>query len=324
MCVVYLMNSNSKACLRGGRLVVEREGERVASVPFNELDCLVVSEHAQVTTETVFRLLGQEGQLVYVDFQGRVTGVLEKGRRSLRRLQRQMQTFAAQGRRTELIRQIVQAKLSSQQEFLRRHGSKHRESANEIIQCLDNMLGQLSQMDIDAMRGCEGAAAKRYFDFFPRVLPENWEWQGRNRRPAQDPVNALLNYGYAFLEREVRLAILGVGMDSRVGFFHANDGRRDSLVYDMMEPFRSSIIDNFVIKQINYRRFQPEQFSLEGELGCRLSAEAKYRWAEDYEAYMVKQRSSLQGKSPREWVRSRITAFAKEILHDSCDDAQAG
>lgn len=41
MCVVYLMNSNSKACLRGGRLVVEREGERVASVPFNELDCLV-------------------------------------------------------------------------------------------------------------------------------------------------------------------------------------------------------------------------------------------------------------------------------------------
>ena len=32
------------------------------------------------------------------------------------------------------------------------------------------------------MRGCEGAAAKRYFDFFPMVLPENWEWHGRNRR----------------------------------------------------------------------------------------------------------------------------------------------
>jgi hypothetical protein len=87
---------------------------------------------------------------------------------------------------------------------------------------------------------------------------------------------------------------------------------------------RSSIIDNFVIKQINYRRFQPEQFSMEGDLGCRLSAEAKYRWAEDYEEYMVKQRSSLQGKSPREWVRSRITTFAREILHDSCDAAQAG
>ena len=127
----------------------------------------------------------------------------------------------------------------------------------------------------------------------------------------------ILNYGYAFLEREVRLAVLGAGLDRRIGFFHANNGRKDSLIYDLMEPFRSSIMDTFILRQLSYKRFQPEQFVLSDEEGCRIQPEARQRWAEDYESYMETPRKSLQGQTPRAWLRQRIRHFAVDLLAHS-------
>ena len=89
----------------------------------------------------------------------------------------------------------------------------------------------ISGKDRDALRGMEGIASRTYFEGFRYILDqEKWPWIGRSRRPAQDAVNALLNYGYAFLEREVRLGIIGSGLDVRIGFLHSNNGRKDSLV----------------------------------------------------------------------------------------------
>lgn len=83
-----------------------------------------------------------------------------------------------------------------------------------------------------------------YFSAYELILENTeWVWKGRSRRPALDPANALLNYAYAFLEREVRTAIVGAGLDPRFGFFHSNNGRKDSLVVDLMELFRQPIID---------------------------------------------------------------------------------
>lgn len=69
------------------------------------------------------------------------------------------------------------------------------------------------------------------------------------------------NYGYAFLEREVRLAIIGAQLDARIGFLHTNNGRKDSLVFDLMEPFRQSVIDRLVLKSINLGQFKVDDFA---------------------------------------------------------------
>jgi len=48
-------------------------------------------------------------------------------------------------------------------------------------------------------------------------------------RTAADPVNAVLNYLYALLEAEVRIACLKVGLDPGIGVLHADQKARDSL-----------------------------------------------------------------------------------------------
>ena len=153
-------------------------------------------------------------------------------------------------------------------------------------------------------------ASRRYFDGFPYILPgEAWEWNGRNRRPPKDPVNSLLSLGYTMLEQEVRIGIAGSGFDPRIGFLHSSDGRKDSLVFDLMELFRQSVIDHLVLSLLNYGTFQPGDF-LQRDGGCFLTDEARRCWYQRYEEYLQKEQQEYAGLSARQFIRHEIAAFA--------------
>jgi CRISPR-associated protein Cas1 len=105
------------------------------------------------------------------------------------------------------------------------------------------------------LRVVEGRVARRYWEAFGKVLPEYLDFQRRmtssHQNNASDPVNSALNYGYGFLEGECRRAINAVGLEPSVGFLHdfSNYQTKQSLVYDLQEPFRwlseISVVDAF-------------------------------------------------------------------------------
>ena len=54
-------------------------------------------------------------------------------------------------------------------------------------------------------------------------------------------MGAMLNYLYAILETEARLALLAVGCDPGVGIQHADQRSRDSMACDVMEAVRPDV-----------------------------------------------------------------------------------
>jgi CRISPR/Cas system-associated endonuclease Cas1 len=82
---------------------------------------------------------------------------------------------------------------------------------------------------------------------------------GGNGRHAVTPAQALLNFGYAVLEGEVRVALAGAGFDLACGFLHADKPGRDSLVYDVLEPFRG-VVDALVVRFIEGHMFNAAHF----------------------------------------------------------------
>jgi CRISPR-associated protein Cas1 len=94
------------------------------------------------------------------------------------------------------------------------------------------------------LRTVEGRVALRYWQAYSSVLPEPLDFQGRmtstHQNNASDPVNLALNYAYGVLEGECRRAINTVGLEPSVGFLHefSNYQTKQSLVYDLQEPFR--------------------------------------------------------------------------------------
>ena len=64
---------------------------------------------------------------------------------------------------------------------------------------------------------------------------------GRSRH-ASHPANVMLNYAYAVLESQVRIAAVSQGLDPTIGYLHTSCPRRVALVYDLKEPVRRLVL----------------------------------------------------------------------------------
>ncbi|MGN6890871.1 CRISPR-associated endonuclease Cas1, partial [Neisseria sp. P0014.S004] len=84
------------------------------------------------------------------------------------------------------------------------------------VDALNISLRQLKgAAELDVVRGIEGDAAARYFGVFGQLLSEKsgFSFDGRNRRPPRDGVNALLSFVYSILGKDISGALQGVGLD---------------------------------------------------------------------------------------------------------------
>lgn len=86
---------------------------------------------------------------------------------------------------------------------------------------------------------------------------------------ASDEVNALLNYGYAVLESQVRKYINTVGLDPAVGFLHELAPSKTPLVYDLQELYRW-IVDISVIQLLEEKKLKKSDFIMTEDYHVRL------------------------------------------------------
>lgn len=140
--------------------------------------------------------------------------------------------------------------------------------------------------DMEALRGMEGAGARIYFQAFPRMLRNDaFTFNGRNRRPPLDPVNALLSFVYTLLTNEVLSAVKACGLDPYLGALHEISYGRPSMACDLVEEYRCFLGDRLVLGLINrkavrpddfiYRKTPPEEFVDEEEMKAKRPVEMK-------------------------------------------------
>lgn len=118
----------------------------------------------------------------------------------------------------------------------------------------------------DSLRGVEGELAARYFSIFDELIinqKEDFFFEGRNRRPPRDKVNALLSFVYTILANDCANALESVGLDSYVGFMHCDRPGRKSLALDLMEELRPIMADRFVLTLINTKMLNEKHFVIQ-------------------------------------------------------------
>lgn len=186
----------------------------------------------------------------------------------MQRRLRQYRGLADAGRCEDLTRRLVRAKVENQLGFLIR-GGRGRKCTDAIAAQVDGIRGALRGIERDraaaAARGHEGMAGRHYFAALRELLdPEQtlMAFSGRNRRPPQDPFNAALSFGYSLLYRDVMAAILCVGLDPALGFFHTPRSAAYPLALDLMELFRTTLWDMPLVAAVNRRQWTEAHFSI--------------------------------------------------------------
>jgi CRISPR-associated protein Cas1 len=185
----------------------------------------------------------------------------------------------------ELAREIVRAKVESSVTVLKRFRANHPEALPlaEVAE-LEEAAGSAERAGtLEALRGVEGSAAARYFGAFRALVPPAFGFEGRNRRPPRDPVNALLSFGYVLVGNELSSLLDGMGFDPYVGFYHQIDYGRPSLALDLLEEFRAALVDRWSASLLNLRLLQKDDFRNTPNDGVLLTREALRRYFTAYE-----------------------------------------
>jgi hypothetical protein len=173
-------------------------------------------------------------------------------------------------------------------------------SAGQAIAELRSALA--SAETIEAIRFLEARAGHSYWSAW-RALPVNFPNRDLTRVPdhwkvfgsrvsqitgsprlATNPPNAMLNYLYALLECEARLAVSALGLDPGLGFLHFDATARDSLACDVMEPIRPQV-DAYVLRWITHETLKREWFFEERNGNCRLMGTFAARLSETIPAW---------------------------------------
>jgi CRISPR-associated endonuclease Cas1 len=155
---------------------------------------------------------------------------------------------------------------------------------------------------VDAMGVAEAEGAAAYWSawtdvdlrFQPadeRRTPEHWRTFGQRTSPlaggprmAVNPGGAILNYLYALLEAEARLACQIVGLDPALAIVHADIRGRDSLPLDLMEAVRPNV-DRYLLALLRDRVFRAGDFYETQRGNVRLLAPLTHELAETLPAW---------------------------------------
>ncbi len=164
-----------------------------------------------------------------------------------------------------LARSIVATKIRNQRTLLQRN---HVEPPRFVLARMKQFAEDASRAgSLETLLGIEGSAARLYFEQFAGMLkPEEGEelppfdFDGRNRRPPRDPVNALLSFAYSLLAKDLTFICHAIGFDPFVGFYHQPRFGRPALALDLMEGFRPLIADSAVLTAVNGRMVTPKDF----------------------------------------------------------------
>ena len=260
--VLVVQDPTTKVGIRGDQVVVSREGVAVVKLPLNQLRHLFVYGVPQVSSQLIHALLEREIGVAYFSPAGRFLGMLGGLPASgvdARRGQYRM--FEHPEIRLTLARDALRAKVHNQRVMLMRNG----EAEEGVLATMAEYRSMVRQApDLDTARGIEGAAAALYFSEFSSMIREcSWArfpFDGRNRRPPRDPINAMLSLGYSVLSKEVTGVCYAVGLDPFLGFLHQPRYGRPALALDLMEEFRPLIADSVVISLINRREIVESDF----------------------------------------------------------------
>lgn len=262
MATLYVDEYGAKIHVKDGLLGVEKDGEQLTSVRIQELDSLVLMENCSVTSSALTACLRESVAFSILSYNGEYLGRLEPRLGKNITLRYQQYSLSSN---TEfclsLAKRFVAAKLANMRTILMRY----RQSSADNTQ-LDTSITRLKDSakaagvaeDLAQLLGIEGSGSREYFASLKFIVESPFSFDGRNRRPPKDPVNAMLGFTYALLEHFVEAGVCICGLDPFCGFFHCPEYGRESIVLDLMEELRPVIADSVVLNCCSRHIVDPE------------------------------------------------------------------
>jgi CRISPR-associated endonuclease Cas1 len=276
-----------------GHLVVqdgigaERRRFRLARVGHGLKRLVVIGSDGVISLAALRWLADQDASFVLLERDGKVLATTGPVRPSDAKLRRAQALALGSGVGLQICRKLIDAKLLGQEHVLRER--LNCPSTADAVARFRNKLGHAESFD--AIRNIEANAASSYFRewrdlplTWPKAdlqkIPDHWRSVGSRQSPltggprlAVTPAHALLNYCFALLQAETRLALSSLGLDPGLGVgLHTDTANRDSLAFDVLEPVRPQV-ERWLLDWIAREPLRKADFFETATGNCRLMSQ---------------------------------------------------
>jgi len=311
----YVLESGVYLKKEGNVLAAYRGRTKIGEIPLNQLEQLTLVGRSSFSSAVLDVLVRERIETVLISPEGRFRARLVVNEHAhVERRRAQYLALSDEKKALNFAAIVVHSKLRSMAHFLARRGARDddsvvRDAAIQIRALADFALKASS---LEALRGMEGHGASIYFEVFCRLIKnKNFFFEGRNRRPPLDPVNAMLSFVYTLLTNEVLTAVQTVGLDPYLGALHAVEYGRPSLACDLVEEWRTFLGDRFVLKLINLNIVKPDDFVFRPNAAADGIDEEDLRRNRPVEMKPATMRAFLQAYE--KWMGTRLVCpFSRE------------
>lgn len=271
---LYVTTPEAYLSKDGLNVVVSVKQEEIFRIPIHNIEQIVTFGYMGASPGLMKLCADSNVSLTFLSPQGRYVSRSQgatRGNVLLRKAQYRYSDDASYA--LHLSKLFVGGKIQNYRNILRRFIRDN--GADEAIACAAEELGRckekvLAADNADSVRGFEGEAATAYFRVFSHLLlnqKADFVFEGRNRRPPKDAVNAMLSFVYTLICNDVTAALETVGLDPYVGFMHTLRPGRASLALDLMEELRAYLGDRLVLSLINRKQITIKDFVRQGDEG---------------------------------------------------------
>jgi CRISPR-associated protein Cas1 len=293
---LFVGTEGAHARLENDQVRVEREGEKLLTVPLHHLGAIVLFGECTASAALMMRCADDGRAFVLLDRGGRFRARLQgktTGNVLLRKAQYDHHADADAS--LELCRRFVAGKLQNARLVLLRgardlDAAKQAERAGEVRAAAEAHAEALARLPragtADEVRGLEGIAAQAYFGAFDALITgqrTDFRFDGRSRRPPRDRANCLLSFLYSLGTGDCVSALEGVGLDPQFGFLHVLRPGRPALALDLVEEFRSVVLDRLALTLINRKQVRAADFEVRDGGAVMLTDEGRKTVLAEYQ-----------------------------------------
>ena len=282
--IVHVLEPGTTVGRTGEQIKISRRHQPVETIPSQQIGQLVLHSFSQISTQALHFCADSGIGVHFISGGGRYVGSFDSRQGSIQRRIRQYAALTNPDRCLELARKLVICRGQGQRKFLMRGSRGIKQGSEELKRAIAQMQILLKQVptaqSLASLLGFEGNIAALYFGALPYLIrpgaPPEMQFCDRNRRPPKDRFNALISFGYALLLKDITNAILTVGLEPALGFYHQPRSQAAPLALDLIEIFRVPIVDMTAIASINRNQWEVQaDFDIRGdrvwlsESGCR-------------------------------------------------------
>lgn len=232
------------------KFVIKKYGKVIEAVPFDRVKRVIIEGMGFSISTNVIKKCADNGITVdLISYDALSYASLITYKSTLSQTIHNQAMLLNTPKQHDIAYAFIKGKAKNQINFLK-YLDKYHKLLAEHIQKMEQTLSMAQKsITTNELMGYEGSISALYWGALKLILEVPFE--GRITYGAKDIVNSSLNYGYAILYGKIQHSLVHAGLSLNISFLHALDSKKPTLTFDMIEEFRSFVVDRTIVAMCN-------------------------------------------------------------------------